>query len=396
MPETTTQNPYVVYFSGGTEQTASYENQYEIFVGKIEDPLFDWGLRWQVVADDDYETVTIGSIHVQNLNADHALSLFNRVYVAADQRLYFSAIGDPMAWGLHDTGAGWLTATNWYGHAQKITAVAPYNGRLAIFASNTIWIFNVAADPLQFSVHQILPNIGTTSGNTVAAYGEADVFFLHHSGVRSLRTRELTGNATVVDIGSPIDSLLQGLAASGYVYTACSVIEPVTNRYWLFIKDSIYVLSYFPQLKIAAWSVWDPVDSTGNRFTPVKFVALRDLVYVLTEDNRVLRYGPEYDNTEAVVETPWLSDKNVATRKTGKGMHAVIEGVWTLEVSMEYETSPTVWQQTYVADETTFAEGILRFSAVGTHFKLRARTTHNGPAKLSAITFHYDLGDDLP
>jgi hypothetical protein len=94
-----------------------------------------------------------------------------------------------------------------------------------------------------------------------------EVLMLADSGIRSLRTRETTLNAFVVDIGSPIDSLVTALLATltdAEKALSCSIVEPSSNRYWLFVPGhsgaagKIYVLSYFPSAQVIAWSTYDP------------------------------------------------------------------------------------------------------------------------------------------
>jgi hypothetical protein len=69
------------------------------------------------------------------------------------------------------------------------------------------------------------------------------------------------------DVGSPIDFLVRDKIADASTTersAACSIIELGSSQYWLFLKDTIYVLSYFPSAKITAWSTFLPTYQTSS------------------------------------------------------------------------------------------------------------------------------------
>ena len=186
----------------------------------------------------------------------------NRVYLGAGSSFYFSDNVDPsttagpVEWEEQGTGAGQIAYVSQYGTQDTVVGFATQQGRLAVFGRYSIQIWAIDADPDNFSRIQILTNIGCRSALTIQQLGDLDVLFLDDSGIRSLRTKEVNLNADPVDIGSAIDSLV---TAKGSSFTsACGVVEPVSKRYWCFIQDTIYVLSYFRQNKIAAWSTYLP------------------------------------------------------------------------------------------------------------------------------------------
>lgn len=202
--------------------------------------------------DSDGAVILVGS------NPTNGLVLKERVYLAAGSKFLFSDNNDPTGWYQQNPGAGWISLLSQYGGQDSITALASYQGYVAAFLRNSIQIWFVDADPVNFSQKQVLSNIGTAYGFSVQSLGDWDVLFLADSGVRSLRVRDSSLNAVTTDIGSPIDSLTQTVMQAGNAGTPLSIVEPTNNRYWLYMNGTIYVLSYFTDSKIRAWSTYKP------------------------------------------------------------------------------------------------------------------------------------------
>lgn len=164
-------------------------------------------------------------------------------------------------------GNGFVLLADSYSEAQDSVAIAPFQGKLALFGTNHIQIWQVDADPANYQLIQVLDNIGAIAKLSVKSFGELDVFFLHTTGIRSLRVRDASSNGMTIDIGSAIDSLVQAkvIAASATERAAaCGVMDTNNSQYWLFLKDTIYVLSHFPGAKISAWSTWKPTYQNAN------------------------------------------------------------------------------------------------------------------------------------
>lgn len=364
----------------------------------------DWeeGETWGITITDDFGAVLIGPGDVSLLAGTFALSLDNRVWLCAGNKCYYSAIADSTGWNEQDVGAGYLTPSNWYSAPADLNALASYQGKLALFSTNTIWIYTIDADPDLFEKTQVLPNVGTIAPLSVQSHGDMDVFFLHESGVRSLRTRDSFENAMIVDIGSPIDLTLRAIFDAGLSNkeSACAVVEPYSNRYWIFIKDTIYVLSYFPSLRIVAWSTYKAtysVDGEQTSFTPVKFVVYSGVIYILANNGKIFKYDQTaYDNCEATVQTPWLDGKKPATMKSATGLQVACSGAWNISAGMSYLEPTDLVTVVTAASAGTFDYGVHPMEGVGTHFMVKAVTTGSAAAKLSSITFHYNEGAGVP
>jgi hypothetical protein len=404
-------SPYNASLANGVDASAAY-GLWQTFT--FHEGPWVAGETWEIRVTDDFGSYLIGPGDVSLLAANFALTLNQRVYLTAGTKFYMSGIADPTGWNEQNPGAGSVTVPDWYNAPEDLVALASYQGKLAVFSSTNISIYEINADPDLFSKVQTLPNIGTIAPLSVQSFGDMDVVFLHSSGFRSLQTRDNYENAVVVDTGSPIDLLIQPIVADNDVTAACGIFEPEANRYWGFVKDTIYVRSYFPSLKILAWSTYLPtyeVDGVQTSFVPVKFVVHDRTVYCRTSDGKIMQYGgaslaTSYDNCVATVLTPWLDGKEPATNKTGKGLQAALTGAWTLSASMDYLASPVIYEEvikegtSYTANndrrDASFDLGIHPFDQTGTHFQLKAVTSGSSSAKLSSVTFHYNKGAGRP
>lgn len=205
------------------------------------------------------ETLIAGYGTVTGLDPSFLFTFSDKVNFLASSAWYFSAVGSPTEY--NDTqrlGNGFIELANTFGTVEDLTAIATYQGKLAVMSRRTTQIWSVDPDAANYQKLQTLPNIGTMAKLSVASVGDMDVYMLADNGIRSIRVRDASNNAIIADIGSPIDEIIQGLLETltdAQKASACGVIEPSSNRYWLYLPGGhIYVFSYFPSSGIAAWS----------------------------------------------------------------------------------------------------------------------------------------------
>jgi len=204
-----------------------------------------------------------------NLNGQVPAFLFTndrKLYMLCGNTALFSAIDRPTAFNdLNGAGNSFVNMANTFANSESIVAMALFQGKFAFFARRVIIMFAPDADPDQWQRGQVLENVGTVAGLSVQRIGEWECVFLADTGFRSLRARVATENAEINDLGSPIDKLVQTALTNSTALqkaAACGVVEPNSNRYWCFLKDTIYVLSYFPSAQIVAWSTYAPTYET--------------------------------------------------------------------------------------------------------------------------------------
>ena len=213
----------------------------------------------------------VGAGNVTDVLPNYVFTFDNKEYVLANATAYFSAVGLPITFNdPNAAGNSFITMSNYYSTNEDVLAIAPYQGRLIFAFRRLVQIWTVDPDPANYAITQTLANIGTFAPASVQPVGDMDVYMLYDSGVRSVRVRDASNNAIIADVGTPIDAILQPVLASltdTQKAASCAIVEPTSNRYWLFIPNSadhdngvgkIYVFSYFPSSQIAAWSTYSP------------------------------------------------------------------------------------------------------------------------------------------
>lgn len=398
-------NTTCVPMTGGVAAVAAVGEDYQFTFGGA----WATGDKWTVSLTDGSSGVVrqVGAGEVSGVVPNFAFTYANKVYVLSASTVYFSAVGNATIWNdPNATGDSFVTMSNWWAAPENLSAIAPYQGRLAFFSRRSCQIWIIAANPASWQLVQLLANIGTLAPASVQALGDLDVLFLSDTGIRSLRVRDSSLNAYVNDIGSPVDDFVQTNLSGGTPTsnsTACSVVEPSSNRYWLYLNGVIYVLSYFPSSKIIAWSTYSPTyNGDANTFVPQKFVVYNGQVYVLATSGGntvVLQYGGSsnaaLDACTATLQTPFLDAKTPGTEKQSTGIEVACTGSWTVSACMNIY-NPTDFVTVVTDSVPSFDKGRVPFNDRGTHFSLMATTTDTlaGGPTLSSLIWHYEIEEE--
>lgn len=392
-------------------------NSESMYGGKANTP--GTGMRWQVVytgsIPDEGDTFTftmndsqtngiirVGAGDTTSIDPSYCFTYHNKEYLIALAKVLFSAIGAPTVFNDSEgLGNGFVDMDNQTQVPEALAAMAPFQGKLAFFARRSVQIWQEDADPANWAFLQVLTNIGTVAKDSVRTTGDLDALFLADTGIASLRARETTGNAFVDDLGAAIATLVKEKLAldEDEGANACAVIEPTTGQYWLYLYDTIFVLSYYPSSKVLAWSKYEPKDSQGLTFEPEKFVVFQGQVFCRA-GNIVYAYGgankQTYDDILVTIETPWLDLKTPGTMKSGVSLNAAYTGWWKIYVSMDPGDgviSPTPTSDS--GNKHSFNRGIIPVEGYGTHVKFKMTSQHSDPAIFSSIVFNYQLNEKV-
>jgi hypothetical protein len=316
----------------------------------------------------------------------------NKMYSTTSSLLYFCKIAKPTEWGTFSPaeGAGFISLTSQDGGAENLTAIGVYQGKLAVFSRRNIQVWTMDPDPTKNIQTQTLSNIGTFASKSVVAFGDVDVFFLSESGVRSLRARDASNAATVSDIGTAIDTLIQS-EMSGVSEevrnSAIGIIEPTDGRYWLAIGNKIYVFSYFPGSNVSAWSVYEP----GFAVSAMTYSAGK---VFLRSGNLIYLYGGvtglEYDSSEVEIELPYLDGGKPAHTKTIQAIDMACEGTWSVSVGMDV-SAPTQRDLVGSITNSSYMLGRILHYGIGTHIGVRLVSNANGYARIGNLALHYTI-----
>lgn len=300
------------------------------------------------------------------------------------------------------------------------TAIEVYYSKLAIMGKNATQLWQLDPDPSKDQYDSTLRGTGTMAWRSVLQYGSGDVMYLAPDGIRSLRARDSSLAASVSDVGSPIDPLIQQLHREWGEYNmsqAISILQPITGRVWVILPlanddtgartSRIFVLSAFPGPKITAWSEYRPNFNVVAACTHLNRVVLRD------DQHRVWVYGSMtdtsdptllYDACPVEVVFPFHAGQDPATRKRYMGLDASCEGDWQVFASYQPSTnSPDGDAEAYIGQFTdaTFEMGRMPMEGWSTHLSLRLRSGKvdpytlgtTGKKTLSNLTIHYQLAE---
>jgi hypothetical protein len=395
-------NATVANFAGGVAGTDAKNLVYRVTFGGA----YTAGDKFKFDVVTAAQTFNCGISRVTDAAPTYAITLNDRVHFLYGTGWYFSDNGDSTEFAEQGTGAGYINVANQWQEPENLISLAPYQGRMAVFSNRTTQIWVIDANPNNFSLQQVLSNMGTYCPFGPQSLGDLDVLFPSTTGIRSLRVRDSSLNAFVNDIGSPIDLNMQasisGLTAAQLAAT-CSIVEPSANRYWHYVNGVIYVLSYFPAAKImAAWSTYLPtatVAGTTYTFVPSRFVTFNSLVYARVTINSAERLlvfggtaGTTFDASVATAATSWLDLKTPGTRKQATELDFAITGTWTFKGSMDWKgvTGGGALQTISGAvSAPSFQLGSVAWSDDGFHVKLQAASSGSTAAVLSSMVLHY-------
>lgn len=300
-------------------------------------------------------------------------------------------------------------------------AIEVYYDKLAVMGKTATQLWKLDPDPTKDQYTSTLRGTGTIAWRSVLQYGSGDVLFLATDGVRSLRARDSSLAASVSDVGSPIDPLIQELYREWGEYSmsqAMSIVQPVTGRVWVIfplardaatgvVSSRIFVLSAFPGPKISAWSEYRP------NFNAVAVCTHKNRIVLRDDQHRVWVYGNMTDTTDpnllydaspVEVVFPFHAGSDPATKKVYTGLDAACEGDWEVYASYEpSDNSPDADAEDRVDTFTgaTYEQGRHAFGGYSTHLSLRLRSGKINPytagttgrKSLSNLTIHYKMAD---
>lgn len=377
-------------------------------------PWTAWS-TWTIAGTSSQGKFTFGVGYLGSDRGPYAFSsafvMNNRVYYGQRNQLAFSAIGDPMGVNQQDSGAGFIKLQTMQGQQDSCVGLGMFQGRLVIFGRYNIQIWQTSANPAEFQLVQTLQSIGCIAAGSIQGLGggDLDVLFLDDSGVRGLRTLVTTLNATVEDLGSPIDSLVLADIGTVLPSTIFSAVNPFDKRYIIGMGQKLYVYSYFPSAKIKAWSIYEARDSDLTLFSPRMMTIHEGQVIIRGDNNKLYALGGivkgtlQYDGVTVTATTPWLDGKKPKTRKNSESIGAAFAGAWKIEAGMQPSTGTlrTVIQQGSPTTPTETVDSsldlpVFPFTESGTHIQIKATSSTAGtmanPVKLSLLEWNYDLG----
>ncbi len=344
------------------------------------------GETWSIAVVSTAGNFTLGKGRIAGLTFVNGFVFKDRGILANGTQFNLSSIGDVTAWETQNTGAGFVSFSSQKGQYDTVQGFAAYQGKLVVFGKQSTQIWQTNADIASWALQQTLNNLGTRAPFSIGTLGELEALFLADNGIRSLRTRETSLNAFVNDIGSPIDSLIKAALNSmteTQVAASRKVVESGSNRYWLFLSDRFYVLSYFPASKVTAWSTYLPsrVASSFTITVPTDSVADWSLSLTAPGETAVVTIcstggsGGTLKNDIASLVTTAI---NALTSTTGYSASAVANVVTVTNV---FGFTPLP-----LTDVQTGSDVTMTFAFTSSTFVPTWMTVHNGQVYICTST----------
>jgi hypothetical protein len=374
--------------AGGVDEVEPVAQVYEVLLGN---DTFDGVDQWSITINgEEFESAgrTPGT-------GSFAYVTKHRVWSVASSLLRYCVLDDATDWetiAVPSSDAGFINVSQESEGSQALLALASYNGSTAIFARENIIIYTLSANAEENVILNTLENTGTFAPHSVVPFGNTDVFYLHDTGVRSIRSREGTNAAYVSDVGSAIDPFIQDIIADVGEAAASkskAIIDPRDGRYLLGIGNYILALSYFPEVKITAWSYLDQGYSIDNIVRSGRDMYLRS-------GDTIYRYGgadgntyPDDDEFVAVAETPFMDARDPAARKMLEGFDMALSGEWLVDVLVDpNDTSRYV--RVGILNKTSYHLPKIPLPGLTSHFAFRFTCSRGGFASISSMAIHYE------
>ena len=313
-----------------------------------------------------------------------------QMHSVSDSLWHTSKLNEPNEWT--DTAhAAWEDLSNHDKGSSELLGIAPYFENVAIFAEDSVQIWNADVSAANRSLIQVIGNTGAVSAKTIQEIGDSDVYYLSRSGIRSVKARDSSNAAFASDLGNSIDDLVVTEMASSDENTrnACSILDPRDGRYLLAIGNKVYVYSYFPGSKVTAWSTYEPGFIISDWAFDGKQVLCRsgDTIYSLGgEDNST------YDSCEVTIQLPFLDAGKAAHNKMWTGLDATLENDWDFYIGTD-PTDITKNEQVATIGKSTYSLGRVGLSSTSTHIALKITNQRAGAAKIGNVAVHYEINE---
>lgn len=311
-------------FSGGSLPFQAYGDRWQIQFSNNSNGSWARDEKWGIILTVPGQDYDIGSINFFSalLALTCCATFKNRVYIGAGPQFNFSDNSDPTGWEQQNPGAGDISYLSYFGSQDKVYALSQLQGRLVVLARRSVQIWTTDADPNNFALVQEMDNVGTAGSLSAQNRGDYDVIFLDDTGFRSLRAMEVTLNATLDDVGVPVDALVQADLQSVSAATCVTTVDPATKNYWGYLNGKIYVHARYPSSKISAWTQYLPSYEAATSITVAA-------AYTGTQIIQAVSQGVVYSWTPGAHEVSLVNGTQTLTAAgyfTAQGTSVTING----------------------------------------------------------------------
>jgi hypothetical protein len=312
-----------------------------------------------------------------------------KMYAISGSRLLSSAVDDPTDYTTGD-GVDNINMSTYSSGSEVLSGLELFYDKMAVLAEEATQLWNLSADPEDSSKAQLLVGTGTRARRSVKPFGNGDVFYLADNGIRALKLGStVSTTAQVSEVGTSIDTAVVDYLATltdAEIAEAVAVVEPIDKRYWLAVGTKIYVYSFFPGSKIAAWSTYDLGFSVSD------FAVVGKRVYARSGDTIYLYGGSAndtYDDCEVQFLVPYIDAQSPANPKTLAAIDTVAEGTWFIQMAANPDR-PTDYDDIGTFTDTTLHKQTMPASGYSTYFAFLFTHEAEEYARFSRFVMHFE------
>lgn len=256
----------------------------------------------------------------------------SKVFCANGQLVNFSATNNALDWSARED-AGFIAVDQQAQSSDTTTALGTYQSQMVVVLEDSLQTWNVDPDPQNITFAQSVENIGTQFSHSIGNIA-GDVLLRAPTGYRSVSTLQYTDNLSSIDIGSPIDRILEDRGLP--THRVISKYANSTGQYLCTHDRLIDVYSFSRTAKISAWSVYEFPDVVDD------IAELKGVLYFRIGDD-VFRFNPKkyvddyptwhanraYSRIDRVIEPSVGNGMMYAlSESTGDGMSGNTEPIW--------------------------------------------------------------------
>lgn len=347
----------------------------------------------------DRFAVTVGGIEYGAGNnpqtkATFGIALGAKLYLIAGSTVVFCSVNDPTKWRATILGAGFFIVQSNGKGSEDIVSVSEYQGGLAFYCPSYIQTWSISEDDELNKVQHTVDNTGAKAMRGTTNAGNIDSYYLSAAGIRSLRQQTVNGTPFSNHVGDPINPLIKDdmrALTSSQIAKCRAGVNPTDSRVWFWMGTRVYVLSYFPQSKVTAWSWYDIGIEPGWMDVISERLYLRsgDKIYVYGGDDGETYDADASDLYHVDVECPFMHAGRIADDKTAMSYNVGAEGTWDVFMKSSPK-DPSVETALGTVDFFTYAEPAYAMAIESTHFAPRFRTSEPGPAMIVNFAFDFE------
>lgn len=186
-------------------------------------------------------------------NSKGAVKMEDKIWAISGDTVKFSATSNPRDWTTTQDAGSLAVGLKQKG-SDNALALGQYKEKnLVVFFADGSQLWSVDPDPANHAFTQSLPGVHTRYHRSIALLYQ-DMYMLTDFGFRSISESVLTNSQSEIDVGSPIDSVVQDDLPQTPTVTPKAKFSPSLGQYLCVIDKTIYAFTISKTAKITAWS----------------------------------------------------------------------------------------------------------------------------------------------